>query len=135
MNAHFSEIANFYKFSSPLDLFYAIAKSTFDVKEFSKLKFGNEKIIFPEEIKKEIIKEVPDVDLQKQIPNNHLNFSVFVQFTFFISRGTGSFASLPTHLEAIYIRRHMFGHMPRVHGRCYGYVKHCNKAMYPSISH
>jgi GTP pyrophosphokinase len=52
VNAHFSEIANFYKFTSPLDLFYAIAKSTFDVKEFSKLKFGNEKIIFPEEIKK-----------------------------------------------------------------------------------
>jgi GTP pyrophosphokinase len=77
VNAHFSDVAAFYKFATPIDLFYAAAKGSFDVKEFSKLKFGNEKIIFPEEIKKEIIKEEPEVDLQKQIPGKGYELILF----------------------------------------------------------
>ena len=77
VSAHFSDVATFYKFATPIDLFYAVAKGSFDVKEFSKLKFGNEKIIFPEEIKKEIIKEEPEVDLQKQIPGKGYELILF----------------------------------------------------------
>jgi guanosine-3',5'-bis(diphosphate) 3'-pyrophosphohydrolase len=77
VNAHFSDVAAFYKFATPIDLFYSAAKGSFDVKEFSKLKFGNEKIIFPEEIKKEIIKEEPEVDLQKQIPGKGYELILF----------------------------------------------------------
>jgi len=77
VSAHFSDVATFYKFATPIDLFYAVAKGSFDVKEFLKLKFGNEKIIFPEEIKKEIIKEEPEVDLQKQIPGKGYELILF----------------------------------------------------------
>ena len=77
VSAHFSDVATFYKFATPIDLFYAAAKGSFDVKEFSKLKFGNEKIIFPEEIKKGIIKEEPEVDLQKQIPGKGYELILF----------------------------------------------------------
>jgi GTP pyrophosphokinase len=77
VKTYFSEIAVFYKYASALDLFYAIAKGSFDVKEFSKLKFGNEKIIFPEEIKKEMIKDGHDIDLQKQIPNKGYELILF----------------------------------------------------------
>jgi GTP pyrophosphokinase len=77
VGAHFADVAAFYKFATPLDLFYAVAKGSFEVKEFSKLKFGHEKIIFPEEIKKEIIKEEQDVDLQKQIPGKGYELILF----------------------------------------------------------
>jgi GTP pyrophosphokinase len=77
VSAHFADVAAFYKFATPLDLFYAVAKGSFEVKEFSKLKFGHEKIIFPEEIKKEIIKEEQDVDLQKQIPGKGYELILF----------------------------------------------------------
>ena len=77
VSAHFSDVATFYKFATPIDLFYAVAKGSFDVKEFLKLKFGNEKIIFPEEIKKGIIKEEPEVDLQKQIPGKGYELILF----------------------------------------------------------
>lgn len=77
ISGHFSDIATYYKFPTPLDLFYAIAKGSFDVKEISKLKFGHEKIIFPEEIKKEIHKDEPEMDLQKQIPGKGYELILF----------------------------------------------------------
>lgn len=74
---HLFEIAAYYKFQSPTDLFFAVAKGSFDLKEISKLKYANEKIIYPDEIKIEPKKEEIFTDLQKEIPSKGYELVLF----------------------------------------------------------
>ncbi len=63
------ELAAYFKYPSPLDLYYAIAIGAFDVKDLSKLVVHGDKLIAPiEEVKKESHKEVIHEDLSKSMP-------------------------------------------------------------------
>ena len=64
-----TEISLYYKYVSPLDLFYAITKGNFDLKDLHELKMNAGKIVFPlHELKENIPKEILQYEDSKQMP-------------------------------------------------------------------
>lgn len=76
-NAIIYDISNYYKFQSPLDLYYAIAVGSFETKELATLKYAGEKVVFQTSEKKEPVKEVPVLDDTKNIPNKGYELILF----------------------------------------------------------
>ncbi len=72
-----NDIANYYKFPSPLDMHYAIAVGAFEIKELSGLKYNGEKLVFQNEVKKEIQKEIPHYEDAKEIPGKGYELILF----------------------------------------------------------
>ncbi len=71
------DISNYYKFQSPLDLYYAIAVGSFETKELASLKYAGDKVVFQSSEKKEPVKEVPVLDDTKNIPNKGYELILF----------------------------------------------------------
>lgn len=59
-----NDLANFYRFASPLDLHYAIAMKSFDLRDLNTLQFQNDKLVFTQAENKDFKK-----DFQQAIGN------------------------------------------------------------------
>ena len=66
---YIQDIMVHFKYPSSLDFYYAIAIHSFDLKDLGQFKLVGDKLIHPEEeLRREIAKEEPYVDLSKQLP-------------------------------------------------------------------
>ena len=72
-----NDLASYYKFPSPLDMHFAIAKGSFEMKELSGLKYNGEKLVFQNEVKRELPKEVPHFEDAKEIPGKGYEVILF----------------------------------------------------------
>jgi guanosine-3',5'-bis(diphosphate) 3'-pyrophosphohydrolase len=73
-----SQIVNYFKYNSFLDLYYAIAVHSFELKELSKFKVVGDRLEAPkEEEKKAPIKEEFALDLTKQMPSKGYELVLF----------------------------------------------------------
>ncbi|MBK7690514.1 MAG: bifunctional (p)ppGpp synthetase/guanosine-3',5'-bis(diphosphate) 3'-pyrophosphohydrolase [Bacteroidetes bacterium] len=72
-----NDLASYYKFPSPLDMHFAIAVGSFEMKELSGLKYNGEKLVFQNEVKRELPKEVPHFEDAKEIPGKGYELILF----------------------------------------------------------